>query len=129
MTTYEDFERAATSHLRRILRTAVSTMAGMMFSIENLLGTAKTKNEKPTNEDEKKISNAGVKRHSISSAELESCNGEDSDGDSVISGEGMCERSARTFLFLRVTPQRVGCDFVVTWNKYYVCLFSDTSNH
>lgn len=120
MTAYEGSERAATSHLRRILRTAVSTMAGMMFSIENLLGTAKTKNEKPTNEDEKKISNAGVKRHSISSAELESCNGEDSDGDSVISGEGTCEwceRSARTFLFLRVTPQRVGCDFVVTWNK------------
>ena len=84
------------------------TMAGMMFSIENLLGTAKTKNEKPTIEDEKKISNTGVKRHSISSAELESCNGDDSDGDSVISGEGTYERSAHT-LFLRATPQCVGC--------------------
>lgn len=55
-----------------------------MFSIDNLLGTARVKSENFVKEEAK----TGEKRRSISYAEMESCNGDESDKDSIVSGEG-----------------------------------------
>ena len=85
-------------------------MAGTMFSIENLLGTAKVKSENFVKEEEAALK-IGEKRRSISYAEMDSCNGDDSDKDSIVSGEGTKRAWCSTVYELRL--QCVGCDFIV----------------
>lgn len=87
----------------------VGAMAGTMFSIDNLLGTARVKSENFVKEEAAKT---GEKRRSISYAEMESCNGDESDKDSIVSGEGTKRACVYFFSAVRATPpQCVGSDY------------------